>query len=293
MGLVGLPKQWGAVTPPVGARINHGHPLAIDIIGCWLLEEGGGLTAFDISGYNNHGTLNGPIWRPGQNGMALQFDAINDVVDAGSNPILDDVPALTWVVWMFPETAGEASVGRILDKSTGAGPVNGYTWFTQNTATCQFGVDYTSTNLVRLASNNSLVFNRWQQMAVTWDGSATAANVHIYINGNEVRYTTTTDGTGTRVSDGSAGLTIGNLAGGTAATFDGLIESVVMYRRALSQQEIQWLYVDPYAFMIPQSPRLRDVGAFVAGAAPVFTATFRKTLSPVGTGVGRRQTIGV
>ena len=76
---------------------------------------------------------------------------------------------------------------------------------------------------------------------VTWDGSATAANVKIYINGAETSYQTTTNGVTTKNSDASADFIIGNNSL-TTQTFNGLIDEVRVYNRALSAAEVMSLY---------------------------------------------------
>ncbi len=52
------------------------------------MEPGRRLRAADSSGNGNNGTLtNGPVWVDGKYGKALQFDGVNDCVDAGNGKI--------------------------------------------------------------------------------------------------------------------------------------------------------------------------------------------------------------
>jgi hypothetical protein len=48
--------------PPVGSQINFGHPLSKGLVGCWLMNEGGGPTANDLSGNKNKGILENATW---------------------------------------------------------------------------------------------------------------------------------------------------------------------------------------------------------------------------------------
>mgnify|MGYP001980151636 CR=1 FL=1 len=73
-----------------------------------------------------------------------------------------------------------------------------------------------------------------------WDGGAAGAGASIYVDGQEVT-NSRTDGTGTLLSDAANTFNIGS-RGGTDAFFNGLIDDVRIYDRALSAEEIQALY---------------------------------------------------
>ena len=104
-----------------------------------------------------------------------------------------------------------------------------------------FIADFASTNLDKRSSAAVLTLNQWQHVALTWDGSSSASGVHFYVNGTEVAYTTNQSGSGTRVPDDTEDLRVGNNESGTR-TFDGAIDEVRVYNRALAQSEIQSLY---------------------------------------------------
>jgi hypothetical protein len=56
-----------------------------NLIGWWKLDEGQGTTAIDWSGHKNNGTLiNGPKWVTGYDEGALEFDGSDDYVNFGS-----------------------------------------------------------------------------------------------------------------------------------------------------------------------------------------------------------------
>lgn len=61
----------------------------------------------------------------------------------------------------------------------------------------------------------------------------------------------------------------------------------MIWNRAISAQEVQWLMSDPFAML--QTGRRFKTGRMALGG----TIKFRKTLSGIGTGVGKRQIIGV
>ena len=47
--------------PPIGATLDKSHPLADGLVGAWLMNEGGGLVAHDLSGNGNDGTFGGNV----------------------------------------------------------------------------------------------------------------------------------------------------------------------------------------------------------------------------------------
>ena len=67
------------------------------------LDEGGGATAYDLSGNGNDGTLGGdPQWMAGKIGDALDFDG-DDYVDAGNSSTLD-FGTNNWTVTAWAKT---------------------------------------------------------------------------------------------------------------------------------------------------------------------------------------------
>ena len=218
--------------------------LSSGLVGCWTFD-GSYTKAPDCSGNNNTGTLtNGPTRATGKIGQALNFDGSNDVVNAGSGSSLGNLSALTLSAWVKAESFGESGQGYILDKTTSIGPVNGWAFQVTTTgSTLQFAVDYDETNLLVTAVSNTIELNKWIYFALTWDGSSTASNVHIYKNGAEVSsYGTQTNASGNRNSDASASLRIGEQPNGLRA-FDGSLDDVRIYNRVLSAAEVKRLYL--------------------------------------------------
>jgi hypothetical protein len=86
---------------------NHEHVAwetsGLGEVGHWKLDETSGPTAYDSSGYGNHGTLMGdPNWQPAGGPVcgALYLDGIGDYVDLGNDPTLnmdDEITVATWI----------------------------------------------------------------------------------------------------------------------------------------------------------------------------------------------------
>lgn len=213
--------------------------------GHWKLDEGSGTTTADASGSGNTGTLGtspaNPAWGTGKLGSALNFDGADDVVNAGSGTSLDNLTAVTVAAWIKADTLGEGGKGRIVVKGASVGPTAGWHLHVNTSNSLEFRVDYSTTDLSRVSADSVFGIGAWKHVVVTWTGSATATNIRFYVDGVETGYGTTTNGVGTRAIDGTSNLYIGNESGGTR-TFDGHLDDVRVYSRALTAAEVTALY---------------------------------------------------
>jgi hypothetical protein len=170
------------------------------------------------------------------------FDGVDDVLDCGSAGSLDDLKAgggMSLSAWVFPDTMGEGNNGVLFDKTDG-GNVNGWAFRFLNGTTNALRFAHTGAGVLdRVTGNNLIALDSWNHVALTWDGSTTAANVHIYINGAEVTYQTTTNGN-TLASDASQNLKIGNNAS-ASRTWDGYVAEAGVWNVVLSASEISAL----------------------------------------------------
>jgi hypothetical protein len=195
-------------------------------------DETSGAIAADSSGNANNGTLQStPTWTIGQYSGGLRFDGngSDDKVAVAASTTLNTLPATTISVWMRPDNNGENFFGRILQKG-------GLGLFLTSSNQLTFQVGHATTNLARTTSTNSISYNAWTHVVVTWDGSPTASNVHIYLNGIESSYSATTNGAGARVSDSGSNLAIGN-TDGLDRTFKGVLDDLRIYNRAMTSAE--------------------------------------------------------
>ncbi|MFA6135942.1 MAG: LamG-like jellyroll fold domain-containing protein [Candidatus Paceibacterota bacterium] len=222
------------------------------LVGYWKFDGGtsGSIANSSTSGLeNSSGTVNsgtagnvngtGMTWVQGKVGGAVSFDKIDDVVNVGSDSSLDDLSAMTLSAWVYPKSGGQ-TLGRVLDKTTSSAIVNGYTVTINAAGTINFAVDYSSTNL-SCAVSSGTPLNQWNHFVITWNGSDTCSgNVIHYINGN-LAVLSATNGAGSRVSDAGSSLAIGNMSTPTR-TFDGYIDDVHIYNRAISAAEAKALY---------------------------------------------------
>jgi len=237
--------------PPLGTPINFAHPLAKGLVGCWLMNEGAGGKIYDVSGNSHDGTLQGgPLWVPGRTGPALSFDGVDDYVNtvALTDLITNDFTISLWV------NARDLSGDRVL-YSADTGGTNRFYLLSSATGSGYLKIGLSGWNEEWA---NSISFGVWEHYVITLDGTAG----YIYRAGSEM------DSNSSVVVDiPSTNLFIG--AHSTPSNFfGGSIDDIRTYNRALSAQEVQQLYINPYA-MFEQYPVWRDYAAAGGLSIPV------------------------
>ncbi len=203
-------------------------------VGSWSFDEGTGTIVNDSSGNNNNGTLyNGPIWTDGQVNKTLSFDGVDDYVDCGNDESLNITDAITIEGW-FQSNEG-TNYGMIISKMTGW-RASGY-WMSYDKGLYIFNVGKGSDYQMWGASASAGA--EWTHITGTFtkDGQ-----IKIYKNGVLVQSQNVTGGI---ISLPTTKLVMAaykdGLTGGPWA-FNGLIDEVRIYNRALSAEEIKRHY---------------------------------------------------
>jgi len=196
----------------------------------WRLEEGAGTVAHDTSGQASHGNMlpnpGGPSWGAGKWGKGLQFDGVDDYVDAGSPSSLDitgnQVTVEAWVKWNQPQTGYPGIVDKLYGGAY-ALKASGNTPYFYVVANGQEGrTEYTG------GSGGDLA---WHHIVGTYDG----ANMRLYVDG--VLVNTQAHPAGGNITSTTASLVIGRRAVNTQF-FNGSVDEARVYNRALSDTEV-------------------------------------------------------
>ena len=170
------------------------------------------------------------------------FDGVDDVVNCGSGASLDNMTAITVSAWIYLDTVSQGTYPRIVAKETTAGA--GWRFYALNDATpaktIAFAYDYATTDVERVGVANAISTTTWTHILATWDGSSTATNIHLYVNGGEITYYRTDNGVGAKNSDASESLFIGN-RNDLNRDFDGTISEVAVWNMVLSADQIALL----------------------------------------------------
>jgi len=207
-----------------------------NLVGWWPFEEGQGTVALDASGHGNHATLVGdPQWVPGYDGLALDFDGQGDYVDTGKVPsqlgVAGDAPR-TVALWAYTRSFN----GGGLYEMGGDGTREGFSLRTQDIdggwQARYGGID---------ANFYAESLNEWVHFAHVFDGSRAEIYVDPYRRTWDKIALSTTDAGTFRI-----GLC-------DDAFFDGMIDDVRLYNRAMTSDEIERImYGSPLLAAEPQ-----------------------------------------
>lgn len=142
-----------------------------------------------------------------------------DKINFGSAASLDDLYSqggggMTAWCWINLSDVSGGSDNRMISKNqwalaTSSGTTGGFYFYHATSGDAVF----------REAANASFGLNVWTFLAATWDGSLTAANIHLYTGVTpssiaEVSYASSGDGTGSISTDASSDYVIGNESAG-------------------------------------------------------------------------------
>jgi len=203
--------------------------------GHWKLDDLTGLVALDDKN-NSHGTLynmNGTEWTTGKVDGALEFDGSNDYIHIPHHDSLNGTTELTYSAWFYSHT-WSGSIRQIMAKSVHGG----------GSGRAQMGIFREGSLLKGRAETNGgrrdvttplPALNSWVHVAVVFDGTS----LTIYLNGVEENSITFSSTTLLQTTDE---LCISKRVGTNQYYFNGLIDDVRVYTRALSGPEILALY---------------------------------------------------
>lgn len=211
----------------------------------WPFDETAGPTATDIRGsVNNLGTYGAgtasPTPTPGVVKNGLCFDGVNDYVEVADNPEVNFLggcvaggtsESLTIDVWV--KTSANTGLQVILDKRTNPGAV-GYHFFLLNGL---LGFQMNGANFVEPASGPNVADGQWHLVAVSVARCFGAAS--LYVDGNVVltfpQPMVNINNTG-KLQIGRRDPAFG------ASYFNGCLDELEIFKRALSAAEIQSIY---------------------------------------------------
>jgi hypothetical protein len=201
------------------------------LVAAYGFNETSGTTVTDASGNNNTGTLGNGVTRStqGKFGSALVFNGASFVTIPPAAS-LNLTTGMTLQAWVYP-TATPTNWSTVLLKEQPGALVYGlYAGSPTNRPSIYCNISTSSSGEQGFAGPSALPLNTWSHLAGTYDG----ATLRLYVNGAVVASQAFT---GSIVTSTGAVRIGGNSVWGEY--FQGRLDEVRLYNRALSQAELQ------------------------------------------------------
>jgi hypothetical protein len=217
-------------------------------VGTWSFNEGAGTVTHDSSWRNIDGSLQGGAqWTQGRFRGALSFDGNAAAVQAPDNSALEpsSVSVSAWV----SATGSPGNDKYIVAKGANGCLAASYGLYTGSNGGLEF---YASSNhgfswTISPDEGTTVWDGKWHNVVGTFDGST----VRLYVDGQQVGSGTPDTAPIDYGLSASNDLMIGNYAGCTGLGFNGGIDQVKVFDRALGAGEVHLGYVASQ--VLPQS----------------------------------------
>ena len=208
---------------PVTLTVNAS---ATGLVGAWAFEETNGENALDSSGRRNAGALMGATrTSAGIYGRAVDFDGTDDWITVADSSSLDLSSGMTLEAWVKPDRVDTTWRTILIKEQTDQ---LAYALYGNTDQGVPSGNVFTTADN-GVAGPSPLPADAWSHVATTYDGTT----LRLFVDGAEVA---------TRAVSGPIKVSGGALRiGGNAVWaewFDGTIDEVRVYNRALSADEI-------------------------------------------------------
>jgi hypothetical protein len=213
----------------------------------YKMDEEAGSTLVDWSGHGRHAKFGAvaPVWTAGHFGGALQFAGNGDSAVCADGTFGNGLDAITITVWIKSDITNtdkgfinfmtpNGNDDRDIRYDAAGGNGGGTNLMKMGLAVA---TDATTTTILQLESSNNSQTTEWQHVALTW---SSGESLTFYINGN-LDAPTDNRAPATGTLTGFTNIVVGKGAKDDAATasWDGLIDEIRVYNKALSQEEVQ------------------------------------------------------
>lgn len=219
--------------------------LSSGLVGHWTFD-GKNITSGridDASGNANHGNTSGiatsTFYTRGVIGQAGNFDGTNDYV-AMANSASWDFGTSDFAISLWVKPTSFSGYNGLVSGSyhNGAACSNGWSLYTNTTGVVRLSTNCAVSDLV--TSVSAMTLNAWNHVLIVRNGTG-STGLNIYING--VAGSSPASGN-VAINTAGSGIVLGRYYAATLSQhyFDGQMDDVRVYSRALSQAEITRLY---------------------------------------------------
>ena len=249
----------GALALPPNAVL---HAQETGLIGYWSFGEAEGDTAYDRSGEENHGLIDGAVRGPGIAGSGIEFDGLDGTIRISDADDLDLIGPFTISLWTRSLDVGPESLRQDLlskERYNGIEDCDGYYIRKENDqSVIYFNLIHNGTQSVAFGVVDP---SRWYHLVVTYDGSDTLTT---FMDGRLMNK----KGGVVPTAANTKKLCFGSGSNGSSRLFAGSLDEVRIYERALEVSEIEQLYDGPHRFDVDVVHHCCDWSALLMDLRP-------------------------
>lgn len=176
--------------------------------------------------------------------VALKFDGVDDFARIAPTTSLVMSDNITAEAWIYPESFGEhvTGFGRIFDRDTFIFFINGFDHEFYSDRSLVLYVQTPNGNYAANSSPNAIELNKWQHVAVSYQGNNGSSPIRMYVDGQVVGLSypeevSSTPPQGALLDNRSQPLYMGEAPSGARA-FKGSMSEFRIWSRVLSSTEI-------------------------------------------------------
>jgi hypothetical protein len=264
-------RRWGAVKPGRGWGVDTADPINKGMFGCWLFNESNGLKAYDLCQGKYHGDLtSSPKWSAGRFGPGINVVS-GSYVDmaglAGNDSRFTSSSSATFTVASWFKTTNTA-LQFLVDTET-ASNTEGFSILTNMTGSdggC-FGARTKngSSQYLGRASTTVVADGKWHFCVAVVKANTTdytQQDIQLYVDGVSNQGTLTN--AGVSAAPASTTFRVGARRSG-ANPFNGTIDHIRLWSRAITPAEMKRLYTEPFAGIL--GPRVLIGSVAAAGGS--------------------------
>ena len=209
------------------------------------MDEGAGATLVDWSGHGRHAVFASPApkWATGHFGGAIECAGGGDSAVCADGSFLNGLGALTVSAWVKSDVTNTDKGFIIFEAPAGndnrdmrydaAGSTAGGAQVIKLGITV--AVDASTNSTLQIESSNGVQVTEWQHLTMVWSSSQP---LQLFINGNlDTPTAASTAATGT--TTGNSTVIIGRAGKDTPGSWDGLIDEIRIYDKALTAEAIR------------------------------------------------------
>ena len=219
---------------------SQNNKLTNGLVGLWSFDgpDISGTTAYDRSGNANNGTLTGsPSLIAGRIGQGMSFDGVNDYANITSADSIKFTSTFSASAWINPDSITVTEKFSGIVGKGGYGLNSGWELVLNrdNTGAAAIGTLGFVVKQTDVYTSTVLSVGRWYHVVVTFDGSTKRIYLNGVLDNSEAGGSFTAD-------DQLVYIGVRNPAEYHFGYFEGDMDDVRIYNRALSTSEIQMLY---------------------------------------------------